>query len=386
MGGIMKEHPFVPVLFVDREGTILQDTRLDGFGKVHWIPGVFAGLSKIRKFGDFSLVMLSQQMGVGTAAFSRESFLPVHQWVLDTLAGERICFDDVHVDFSLEGDNCPGHLPSPSLLASYTAGAYDLDHSFLIGGKLMDVELASSLGCKVILFAEKQAGAALLADRKELAPAVVFISDDWQEIASFLVGGEEREDRKATIIRNTAETRITLSVNLDGTGKGNMHTGIGFLDHMLAQVLRHSQIDMDLSADGDLEVDEHHTVEDIAIVMGSAIKQALGDKWGISRYGFDLLPMDDVLAQGAIDFSGRPFFHWNVPFRREYVGTFPTEMFGHFFKSFSDAAACNLDLKVSQGNAHHMIEAVFKCFAKSLKMAVHRYPYSNELPSTKGVL
>jgi len=257
------------------------------------------------------------------------------------------------------------------------------------------MKLAHDMGIKGIwftykdIFERKDLASDLIPDKIEyenLKSIIALQSNNWLEVANFLVGTDNRLARTATVIRNTKETKIELSVNLDGSGKGNIETGIEFFDHMLAQVLRHSNMDINLKAQGDLGVDEHHTVEDIAIVLGTAIREALGDKRGISRYGFNLLTMDEVLAQCALDFSGRPYFVWDVEFKREYIGSFPTEMFEHFFKSFSDGAMCNLNISVSPGNSHHMIEAVYKCFAKAIRQAIYRYPFSNELPSTKGVL
>lgn len=373
-----------PVLFLDRDGILVEEDQVDTFEKIKWIPGVFSSLRRIRKESDFFFAMVSNQDGVGTKNFPSEDFWPVADRIVATLAGEEIVFDEIHYDFSMPQDNSPGRKPKTGMLTQYmNSDQFDLSKSIVIGDRLTDVELAKNLGCRAIWFAspsrKKELGA--------LEPTCLMITESWQDIASLLLGDEKPQpQRRAVITRKTAETDIVLSLNIDGTGKGAIKTGLPFLDHMLDQIVRHGGLDLDLTVTGDLEVDEHHTVEDVALSLGQAFLQALGDKRGISRYGFEVLPMDDVLAQVALDFSGRPWFAWNVKFTRDIIGTFPTELFFHFFKSFSDEAKCNLNMQVSSGNAHHQAEALFKACGRAIKQAVRKYPWSDELPSTKGVL
>ncbi len=387
----MRQHSmYQPVLFLDRDGILVEEDQVDTFEKIKWIPGVFHALRKIRDESDYYFAMVSNQDGVGMPCFPMEDFLPVHKRIIDTLAGEGIIFDAQHVDLSHPDDDCPGRKPRIGMLEEYQDGAYDLEHSVMVGDRLTDVMLAKNLGCKAIWYAdpsrehELHEGEALSLG---LAQSCILVSDNWDAIASFLLTPSVvRPPRTATVERSTAETSISLRLNLDGTGTGKIHTGLPFFDHMLEQIVRHSGIDVQLDAHGDLAVDEHHTVEDVALVLGQAYREALGDKRGISRYGFEVLTMDEVLAQVALDFSGRPCLVWDVCFTRDMVGSFPTELFQHFFKSFSDEAKCNLNMTVSNGNAHHQAEALFKAFARSLRKAVKRYPWSNSLPSTKGVL
>ena len=371
------------VLFLDRDGIIVIEDQIDSFERIIYIPGVFGALSRIRKEGSFHFAMVSNQDGVGTPSFPLDDFAEPHERILATLQGEGITFDDVHVDFSLPSDNCPGRKPGIGMLDKYLSGEYDMENSVVIGDRQTDVRMAHNLGCKAIWFVPPS-------QKEELDQALkdtcIFVSDNWNAIASFLLDGSNAKVRTSEITRNTKETEISLLVNLDGTGEGEVHTHIPFFDHMLDQVLRHSGLDITLLAHGDLVVDEHHTVEDVALALGQGVREALGEKRGISRYGFELLSMDDVLAEVALDFSGRPSLLWEVPLKREYVGTFPTEMVEHFFKSFSDAAQCNLAMKVSEGNVHHQVEALFKAFSRALKKAVHKYPHSDALPSTKGLL
>lgn len=383
-------HMHKPILFLDRDGILVEEDQVDSFEKIRWIPGVFNALRKLREESNYYFAMVSNQDGVGTPSFPSEAFWPVHERIIDTLAGERITFDAQHIDMSLPEDHCPGRKPGIGMLGEYFEGGYDLEHSLMIGDRLTDVQLAKNIGCKAIWFADPSRLEELkqgIAGELGLSETCVLVSDSWQEIAVFILGGKSvKLERRVEIDRRTAETHVAVSLNLDGSGKGSVETGLPFFDHMLAQLIRHSGVDATLHAHGDLQVDEHHTVEDVAIVLGQAFLQALGDKRGISRYGYEVLPMDDVLAQVAIDFSGRPFLVWDVAFSRPSVGTFPTEMFRHFFKSFSDEAKCNLDMRVSEGNAHHQAEALFKAFARAIRQAVHRYPWSDALPSTKGVL
>ena len=371
------------VLFLDRDGIIVEEMQVDSLDKIQYIPGVFGALSKLRSSGQFYFAMVSNQDGVGTPSFPQKSFEIPHKRILETLAGEGVTFDALHIDYSLPEDNCPGRKPGVGMLGEYMTGSYDLEHSVVIGDRLTDVQLAKNIGCKAIWFADPKRKGELDDQLKE---SCIFISDNWAQIASFLLEDSHLAPRIAGLERATKETQIQLKLNLDGGGLGAIHTHLPFFDHMLDQVLRHSGCDISLHAEGDLMVDEHHTVEDVGIALGQAFKQALGDKRGINRYGFEVLVMDEVLAQVALDFSNRPYLQWNVPFNREYVGSFPTEMVQHFFKSFSDSACCNLSMQVGEGNAHHQCEALFKAFARALKSAVHRNPYCDVLPSTKGML
>jgi imidazoleglycerol-phosphate dehydratase/histidinol-phosphatase len=371
------------VLFLDRDGIIVEEDQVDTFEKIKYLPGVFGALSSIAQSGLFYLAMVSNQDGVGTPSFPKEEFEGPQNRILETLAGEGIVFDAIHVDYSLPSDNCPGRKPGIGMLGEYFTDAYDLANSVVIGDRLTDVKLARNLGCKAVWYAPKKRASEL---GDELAPTCILVSDNWAQIASFLLDDEHLAPRTTTIERKTKETAITLSLNLDGGGLGTIDTGLPFFDHMLDQVRRHSGCDLTVEAVGDLLVDEHHLVEDVGIVLGEAFAQALVDKRGINRYGFEILTMDEVLGEVALDFGGRPYLQWRVAFAREYVGSFPTEMVEHFFKSFSDGARANVALKVSDGNVHHQCEALFKAFARAIKGAVHRNPYSMELPSTKGVL
>ncbi|AEV29114.1 histidinol-phosphatase [Sphaerochaeta pleomorpha str. Grapes] len=385
----MENKQYKPVLFLDRDGIIVIEDQIDSLEKVIFIPGVFNALARLRKESDFYFAMVSNQDGVGTPSFPQEAFSIPHARIMETLQGEGIDFDAVHVDLSLPSDNCPGRKPKIGMLGEYLSGEYDLEHSVMIGDRLTDVELAHNLGCKAVWFANPERETELDEGRAKelnLRESCILISDDWPTVAGFLLGDKKLMSRTATVVRKTKETAIELSVNLDGTGRGQVSTGIAFFDHMLDQIVRHTGFDIHLHAHGDLIVDEHHTVEDVGLALGQAVREALADKRGISRYGFEILPMDEVLSQVALDFSGRPYFVWDVSFKREYVGTFPTEMVEHFFKSFCDESKCNLNMKVSEGNTHHQVEALFKAFARAMKKAVHRYPWSDSLPSTKGVL
>ena len=371
------------VLFLDRDGIIVEEMQVDSLEKIRYIPGVFGALSRLRKDGSWYFAMVSNQDGVGTPSFPKEAFEIPHQRIMETLKGEGITFDAEHIDYSLPEDNCPGRKPKVGMLTEYMDGSYDLDHSVVIGDRLTDVQLAKNIGCKAIWFADESRATELVDELKEVC---ILVSDNWATIASFLLDESNLSPRTARLERKTKETEISLKLNLDGGSLGSIHTHIPFFDHMLEQVLRHSGCDLDLHAHGDLVVDEHHTVEDVGIALGGAVREALGDKRGINRYGAEILPMDEVLAKVALGFFGRPYLQWEVSFKREYIGTFPTEMVEHFFKSFSDSAGCNLSLKVSDGNAHHQCEALFKAFARAIKEAVHRNPYSMELPTTKGML
>ncbi len=368
------------VLFIDRDGVLVQECQVDSLERVHFIPHVMEALNHIRKHTDFLFVMVSNQDGVNTPSFPYDDFLIPHNFILETLRGEDIAFDDINIDYSLPEDNCPGRKPGTAMLKEYTADKYDLENSFMIGDRRTDMILARNLGCKGIWLADSPQ----LDD--EIRDTVALATDSWLKIASFLCNDDIAEHRKAKVERKTKETEISLSVDLDGTGQGRIETGIGFFDHMLEQIVKHASIDVDVLLKGDTWVDEHHSVEDFALAFGKAVLAALGDKRGINRYGFDLLTMDEVYAEVALDFGGRSDLIWNVSFSRDCIGSFPTEMIKHFFKSFSNEARCNLYVSVSEGNSHHQSEAIFKAFARALRQAVKRRPGSREIVSTKGVL
>ena len=365
------------VLFIDRDGTLIleppEDFQVDSLEKLEFYPGVFRYLSQIAELG-YELVMVTNQDGLGTDAFPEKDFWPVQNKMLKSLENEGILFSDILIDHSFPEENAPTRKPHTGLLTKYLRGDYDMKNSFVIGDRLTDMELAKNLGCKGILLAGK--------DQPGFGAATqVLQTTSWKEVYRFL----KLKNRSVTVNRKTKETDIRLTLNLDGDGKADIQTGIGFFDHMLEQISRHGGMDISLKVEGDLEVDEHHTIEDTALVLGQAVKQALGDKKGISRYGF-YVPMDDSLAQVALDFGGRNWLMWEAEFKREKIGEMPTEMFFHFFKSFSDAAGCNLNIKASGTNEHHKIEAIFKAFARAMRMAVQRDADSNVLPSTKGIL
>ncbi len=372
------------VLFIDRDGTLIyepEDFQIDSFEKLRFLPGVLNHLVKIASELDYVLVMVTNQDGLGTKVFPEKTFWGPHHLMMDTFRSEGVIFEDVFIDKSFAKDNLPTRKPNTGLLTKYLdTTKYDLANSFVIGDRLTDIQLAKNLGAKGILIgrsADKTDDNKL--DNKALKPYIALQTDNWNDIYRFL----SQPARKAEITRNTNETKIKIALNLDGKGKSNIKTGLGFFDHMLEQLSKHSGCDLDVKVKGDLHIDEHHTIEDTAIALGEAFLKALGDKKGIQRYGF-LLPMDDVLAQVAIDFSGRPWIVWKAKFTREKVGDMPTELFFHFWKSFSDAAKCNLNIKAEGDNEHHKIEAIFKAVAKSIRMAVKRE--GNDLPSTKGML
>ena len=362
------------VLFIDRDGTIVSETddeKVDKIHKIRFLPEALYYLRKIHDELDYELVMVTNQDGLGTDDWPESEFQPAHDLILDTLKSEGIHFSAIHVDEHYPHDNHPNRKPGIGMLTGYLNNDdYDIANSYVLGDRTSDVQLADNLGCKAIhIWAEKITHAA-------------FTTESWKEIYEFL----RLPDRVFTVQRTTKETDITIRLNLDGTGKTDISTGLSFFDHMLDQIGKHASCDLDIKVKGDLEVDEHHTIEDTALALGEAYLQALGNKKGISRYGF-LLPMDDALAQVAIDFGGRPWIVWDAEFKREKIGDMPTEMFFHFFKSFSDAAKCNLNISVKGDNEHHKIEAIFKALAKSIKMAVKRYVEEIEiLPSTKGTL
>ncbi|KAA6322344.1 Histidine biosynthesis bifunctional protein HisB [termite gut metagenome] len=370
------------VLFIDRDGTLVIEPpinyQLDSLEKLEFYPKVFRNLSFIRSKLDFEFVMVTNQDGLGTLSFPEETFLPAHNLILKTFAGEGITFDDILIDRSFPEDNAPTRKPRTGMLTKYINNEeYDLTGSFVIGDRVTDVELAKNLGCRAIFLQDSSE----IVKEKGLGEYCALATADWDRITEFLFAGE----RKAEVRRTTKETDIFVSLNLDGKGVCNIETGLGFFDHMLEQIGKHSGMNLTVKVRGDLNVDEHHTIEDTAIALGDCIYRALGDKRGIERYGY-ALPMDDCLCQVCLDFGGRSWLVWNADFKREKVGDMPTEMFLHFFKSLSDAAKMNLNIKAEGENEHHKIEGIFKAFARALKMAIKRDIYQYELPSTKGVL
>ncbi|MDH5396735.1 MAG: bifunctional histidinol-phosphatase/imidazoleglycerol-phosphate dehydratase HisB [Cyclobacteriaceae bacterium] len=375
------------VLFIDRDGTLVkepEDEQLDNFNKLEFLPGVFTWLGKIASELDYTLVMVSNQDGLGTNSFPEDTFTPVHQFIITQLKNEGIYFEEELIDRSFPHENKPTRKPGIGMMQHYFNGEWDLSGSFVIGDRMTDIELAANLGAKGIFIStdERQLGTGeTKKDEKSLSTAIACQTSHWKEIYSFLCDLE----RTTEVKRVTSETEITVKLNLDGTGKADISTGLGFYDHMLEQIARHGQVDLYVNTRGDLHIDEHHTIEDTAIVLGEAFRKALGNKRGIERYGF-CLPMDDCLAQVALDFGGRSWLEWDAEFKREKVGEMPTEMFYHFFKSFSDAARCNLNVKAEGANEHHKIEAIFKAFAKSIKIAVRKEKGNMALPSTKGIL
>lgn len=352
------------ILFIDRDGTLIAepaDEQIDSFDKLRFIPGVFKNLGFIRSKLDFEFVMVSNQDGLGTSSFPEETFWPVHNFILQTLEGEGIIFDDMLIDRHFPEDNSPMRKPGVGMLDKYIDNpGYDIEGSYVIGDRKTDRQLAENLGCKALILSD---------------------TCSWDKIAELLFAGE----RTSEVKRTTKETDIYVKLNLDGIGKCDISTGLGFFDHMLEQIGKHGMIDLSIKVNGDLNVDEHHTIEDTAIALGDCISQALGDKRGIERYGY-ALPMDDCLCSVALDFGGRPWLVWDAEFKREKIGEMPTEMFLHFFKSLSDSAKMNLNIKAEGTNEHHKIEGIFKALARSLKMAVKRDIYHYELPSTKGIL
>lgn len=371
-------------LFIDRDGTLVMeppiDYQLDSLEKLEFYPKVFRNLYFIRKQLDFEFVMVTNQDGLGTASFPEETFWPAHNKMLKALEGEGIVFDDILIDPSLPEDNSPNRKPRTGMLGKYMNEEYDLANSYVIGDRLTDMELAANLGAKGIwLRTSDEEASALLAENPSVSP--VLITEDWDRVTEYLFAGE----RRAIVQRTTKETDIYVEINLDGSGKTEISTGLGFFDHMLDQIGKHSGVDLVIRVKGDLNVDEHHTIEDTAIALGEALLKALGDKRGIERYGYSL-PMDDCLCSVALDFGGRPWLVWDACFNREMVGDMPTEMFLHFFKSLSDAARMNLNIKAEGLNEHHKIEGIFKALARSIKMAIRRDIYKYELPSTKGIL
>ena len=370
-------------LFIDRDGTLIKeppiDFQVDSLEKLEFVPKVFRNMFNIQKNLDYELVMVTNQDGLGTDSFPEDTFWPTQNKMLRAFENEGVTFDDIIIDKTFPEENAPTRKPRTGLLTKYLNGDYDLVNSFVIGDRLTDIELAKNLGAKGILLNNGDLVDEL--EKQNLTEICTLISDDWDDIYACVASPE----RTAEIKRTTKETEILIQLNLDGSGVCNISTGLNFFDHMLNQIGRHSGVDLTVQVKGDLEVDEHHTIEDTALALGEAFKNAVGNKLGMERYGF-CLPMDDCLALAAIDFGGRPWLVWDAEFNREMVGDMPTEMFMHFFKSFSDAALCNLNVKAEGTNEHHKIEAIFKALAKSIKMAIKRDVFNFELPSTKGKL
>lgn len=374
------------VLFIDRDGTIIKETadeQIDAFEKMIFYPKVFTWLGKIAQELDYELVMITNQDGLGTEAFPEESFWPVHNFIMTSFENEGIVFDQVFLDRSFPEEGKDTRKPGTGLLTQYFDPQYDLKNSFVIGDRLTDMQLATNLGAKGIFINDQThlGTSEITIDRDQLDKDIALETNDWEKIYNFL----KLRDRSATLERKTNETDIAIYLNLDGTGTSDIDTGIAFFDHMLDQLARHGAMDLTIKVKGDLEVDEHHTIEDTAIALGEVFATALGDKLGIERYGF-CLPMDDCLAQVAIDFGGRNWLVWDTEFKREMIGQMPTEMFMHFFKSFTDGARANLNIKAEGTNEHHKIEAIFKAFAKAIKVAVKRDANKMILPTTKGML
>ena len=377
------------ILFIDRDGTLIKEApptyQLDSFSKLEFYPDMFYYMRKIATELEYELLMVTNQDGLGTASFPEDTFWPVHNFVMTNLANEAIHFSEVFIDKTFAADNAPTRKPATGMLTRYLNNpAYDITNSYVIGDRITDMQLAKNLQCKGIwLNIDSSLGASEIKNtvdelKKE---TIVLQTPDWASIYDYL----KLPPRKIIHQRNTNETKITVDVNLDGTGKSSIQTGLAFFDHMLDQLARHGNIDLTVECKGDLHIDEHHSIEDTGIALGEAITLALGNKRGIERYGF-LLPMDDCLAQVAIDFGGRNWIVWEAEFKREKIGEMPTEMFFHFFKSFSDAAKCNLNIKAEGENEHHKIESIFKAFAKAIKMAVKRDINNSNLPTTKGIL
>lgn len=374
------------VLFIDRDGTIIKETadeQIDAFDKMIFYPKAFTYLGKIAKELDYELVMITNQDGLGTDVFPEETFWPVHNFILTAFENEGVSFDKVFLDRTFPHENADTRKPRTGLLSAYFSDTYDLKNSFVIGDRLTDMELAKNLGAKgIFINDDTNLGTGEITVKKdELDTIIALETNDWEKIYEYL----KLRERTSEITRKTNETDIHIKLNLDGTGKSDIKTGLAFFDHMLDQLARHGQMDLTIKVNGDLEVDEHHTIEDTGIALGEVFHTALGNKLGIERYGF-CLPMDDCLAQVAIDFGGRNWLVWEADFKREKVGDMPTEMFHHFFKSFTDGAKANLNVKAEGTNEHHKIEAIFKAFAKAIKMSVKRDVEKLILPSTKGVL
>ena len=376
------------VLFIDRDGTLIKEAppsfQIDSFEKLRFFPGVFQYLSKIVKEFDFEIVMVSNQDGLGTDSFPHADFEPVHQFIIDAFKGEGISFSEIFIDPSLPSENSPNRKPGTGMLVKYLNNVeYDLDGSFVIGDRLTDIQLAKNIGAGCIWLNLPDGVGLVNPDSLEddLQSTIVLETDSWEAIYLFLKNGL----RSVIHSRHTNETKIDIELNLDGKGLAKINTGLGFFDHMLDQLARHGKMDLKIDVKGDLNIDEHHTIEDTGIALGEAMAKALTDKRGMERYGF-ALPMDDAEAKVLIDFGGRNWIVWDAEFKREKIGDMPTEMFFHFFKSFSDACKCNLNIYCSGDNEHHKIEAIFKAFAKAIRMAVRKDPMNDHLPTTKGIL
>lgn len=374
-----------PILFLDRDGVILQeppqDFQIDHIDKTSFVPGSISALSQIASQFDFHKVLVTNQDGLGTSSYPEDTFWPFQNLMLRTLEGEGFVFDEICIDRSFASDPLPTRKPGIGMVQYYLNNPnFDLNHSFVVGDRLTDMQLAKNIGCKGILILNPlhNYDSATL---ESLTDIIALKATSWTEIVAFLKLSMRTVDHQ----RYTNETKIDVSLNMDGTGKADIHTGLGFFDHMLDQIARHGSIDLAIRVQGDLHIDEHHTIEDTGLALGEAFAKALVDKRGMERYGF-ALPMDEASAKVLIDFGGRPWIVWNASFSREKIGDMPTEMFFHFFKSFSDAAKCNLHIECTGDNEHHKIESIFKAFAKAIRMAVKRNPFSNQLPSTKGVL
>ena len=370
------------VLFIDRDGTLIRepqdDFQVDTLEKLEFMPGVFRNLYNIRKNLDYELVIVSNQDGLGTPAYPERNFRLVQEKMLKAFENEGITFDDILIDKTFPEENANTRKPRTGLFLKYLQEDYDLKNSFVIGDRNTDVELALNLGAKPVLFSPDPS---ITEENKDTGKVIPLVAHSWDEIYKIVAV----DIRISHVERKTAETEIVVDLNLDGTGKFEIFTGLGFFDHMISQLARHSGCDLRVRVTGDLEVDEHHTIEDTALALGEAFYQAVGSKRGMERYG-SALPMDDCMAQVLVDFGGRPWLVWNTEFKREKIGEMPTEMFLHFFKSFSDTARCNLNIKAEGTNEHHKIEAIFKAMARAIKMAIRRDDFSTELPSTKGVL
>jgi imidazoleglycerol-phosphate dehydratase / histidinol-phosphatase len=376
------------VLFIDRDGTLINEApptyQLDSYEKLTFYPGMFEYMGRIAREFDYELVIVTNQDGLGTEVFPEDTFWPLHNLVMKSLEGEGIHFSATYIDRSFPKDNAPTRKPGTGMLTQYLNNQdYDIANSYVIGDRITDVQLAKNLGCKAIwLNNDSSLGAGEIKDKvAELQSVIALETTKWSDIYTYLRLGL----RQVIHERNTSETQIKIELNVDGSGKARIITGLGFFDHMLEQIARHGKMDLTIRSNGDLHIDEHHTIEDTGIALGEAFAQALADKRGMERYGF-ALPMDEADAKVLIDFGGRNWIVWNAEFKRERIGEMPTEMFFHFFKSFSDAAKCNLHIECHGDNEHHKIEAIFKAFAKAIRMAVKRDPLSNYLPSTKGVL
>ncbi len=371
------------VLFIDRDGTIINeppvDFQVDSLEKLEFYPKAISNLNKIASKLDFELAMVTNQDGLGTDSFPEDTFWPAQNKMLKTLEGEGIVFNEIFIDRSFPCDNSPARKPGTAMLTKYFSENYDLENSYVIGDRITDVQLAKNLGCKAIFIASETAIDEI--KKNNLEDSCKLITSDWDQICSFLFSKE----RTSSVVRKTSETNISIQLNLDGTGKCDISTGLHFFDHMLEQIGKHSGCDLSIKVNGDLHVDEHHTIEDTALALGQAFKEALGNKRGIERYGY-CLPMDECMALVTLDFGGRPWLVWETEFKREMVGDMPTEMFMHFFKSFSDASLSNLRIQADGANEHHKIEGIFKALARAIKMAIRKDVFNDTLPSTKGAL